>query len=222
MLEVLSRIVKALGKEAFVVGCFDQSPFSLACQVCGVENLLIKTIEDPAFVEAVLDKCSEYVLAYAEAMAGCGPDMLSTGDSPAALMGREKYSAFASPAERLVFLALKERTEIFLSLHICGDSTPILGRMAGSGAHVLEIDHPVNLGKAHEIVGDKAALWGNIDPVSVLLQGEPEGIQASVRQLLSEVKDVGCRRFVLSSGCTLAPHTPPENLQAFFAASRRW
>ncbi|NOR15047.1 MAG: hypothetical protein GQ544_05045, partial [Candidatus Aminicenantes bacterium] len=205
MLEVLSRIVETVGNEVFVVGCFDQSPFSLACQIGGITNILSKTIEDTAFVDALVEKCSEYVLAYAEAMEACGPDMLSTGDSPAALMGREKYTAFALPAERQVFSSLKEKTDIVLSLHICGDSTSMLDQMAASGADVLEIDHQVSLGKAHEIVGDKVALWGNIDPVSVLLQGKPGGIQTVVWDLLSEVKDVGCRRFVLSSGCTLAP-----------------
>jgi len=222
MLEILARLLEALGQDVFIVGCFDQSPFSLACQVCGTENLLLKTIEEPEFVGAVINRCSEYVLAYARAMAACGPDMLSTGDSPAVLLGVEKYATFALPAEKRVFSALREQTEAFISLHICGDSTSLLDQMAKSGADVLEIDHQVSLRKASKIVGDKVALWGNIDPVSVLLQGDPDGIQTSVRELLSEVKKGDCRRFVLSSGCTLAPHTPPENLQAFFAASRSY
>jgi len=221
MLEVLSRIVEAVGNEVFVVGCFDQSPFSLACQIGGMENILSKTISDPAFVDAVLERCGEYVLAYAEAMAGCGPDMLSTGDSPAVLLGREKYAAFALPAEKGVFSALKEKTEAFLSLHICGDSTSLLGQMAKSGADVLEIDHQVRLRDAYTTVGNEVVLWGNIDPVAVLLHGQPDEIQAAVRTLLSEVKDIGCRRFVLSSGCTLAPYTPSDNLKAFFSAARK-
>jgi uroporphyrinogen decarboxylase len=159
MLEVLSRIVEILGSEVFVVGCFDQSPFSLACQIGGMESILSKTITDPAFVDAVLDRCGEYVFAYAEAMAACGPDMLSTGDSPAALMGLPKYSAFALPAEKKVFSALKEKTDAFLSLHICGDSTSLFDQMAKSGADVLEIDHQVSLRKAYETVGDRVALW---------------------------------------------------------------
>ncbi len=220
MLEVLSRVVETVGDEVFVVGCFDQSPFSLACQIGGITNILSKTIDDPAFVGDLMGKCGEYVLAYAEAMAACGPDMLSTGDSPAALMGRDKYVAFALPAEKRVFSTLKESSNIVLSLHICGDSTSMLPHMAESGADVLEIDYQVSLKQAYESVGDKVVLWGNIDPVSVLLQGDPDGIEASVRELLEEVGDAGCRRFVLSSGCTLAPNTPPENLRAFFSAAR--
>jgi uroporphyrinogen decarboxylase len=220
VLEVLTRIIEALGDEVFIVGCFDQSPFSLACQVCGTENFLAKTFEDPLFVEAVLHRCTEYAIAYAKAMAACRPDMLSTGDSPAALLGPKKYATMALPYEQKVFFALKEQTDIFLSLHICGDSSSLLPHMAESGADVLEFDHQVRLKDAYGMVGDKVALWGNIDPVSVLLQGDPEGIQRSVRDVLAEAESTGCQRFVLSSGCTLAPHTPSENLRAFFTASR--
>lgn len=222
MLEVLTRIVEALGGEAFIVGCFDQAPFSLACQACGMENFLRKTIEDPDYVRAVLRRCSEYALAYAGAMAACGPDMLSTGDSPAVLLGREKYAALAFPEEKRMFSALKEQTVAMLSLHICGDATSLLRFMAESGADVLEIDHLVNLKSARNIVGDTVALWGNIDPVSVLLQADPKGVRASVRDLVAEVRDLGPCRFVLSSGCTLAPQTPPENLLAFFSEAREW
>jgi MtaA/CmuA family methyltransferase len=222
MLEVLARMVEVLGDEVFIVGCFDQSPFSLACQVCGTENLMIKSIEDLDFFDEVLRKCGEYTLAYASAMAVCGPDMLSTGDSPVVMLGKEKYADLALPAEQHVFSALAEKTEAFLSQHICGDTTALLPHMAESGADVLEIDHQVSLKKAHGVVGDKVAFWGNIDPVSVLLQGTPEGIRAAVTNLLSDVESAGCRLFVLSSGCTLAPDTPPENLHAFFSTAREW
>jgi MtaA/CmuA family methyltransferase len=219
-LEVLERVVATLGKETLVVGCFDQSPFSLACQAVGVTSLMTRILEDPPFVVALLEKCLEHALAYAEAMAACGADMLSTGDSPAGLLGPELYSSVALPWERELFSALEQRTDKILSLHICGDTTPIVPFMSESGAHVLEVDHSVDMAEAFAQVGEAVALWGNLDPVSLLLNGSRDDVEAAVRGLLTAVGPGTRRRFVLSSGCILAPETPPGNLQALFRGAR--
>lgn len=221
LLESLSRVVEALGKDVFVVGCFDQAPFSLACQIGGITSILTSLATDIPFVDALMEKCLEYSLAYAEAMAACGADMLSTGDSPAGLIGSTHYSNIVAPFERRLFSAMKQTGKI-LSLHICGDSIPLLEEMAATGADVLEIDQQVSIGKAWDKIKNRVVLWGNIDPVTVLLQGNSHEVTSSVRGLISEVKDVGCNKFVLSSGCTLAPTTPSENLQAFIQETRTW
>jgi len=58
------------------------------------------------------------------------------------------------------------------------------------------------------------ALWGNLDPVEVLARGSPEQVRQAACRALAAVKASGRRRFVLSSGCTLAMETPAENLDA--------
>ena len=221
LLEALSRVAEAIGKDVFIVGCFDQSPFSLACQVAGMSSVMTKLTNDPPYLEALMEKCLDYSLAYAKAMAACGADMLSTGDSPAGLIGSTHYANIAVPFEKRLFSSLKKTGKI-LSLHICGDSSALLENMAATGADVLEIDHQVSINKTWEKVDNRVALWGNIDPVTVLLQGSSREVSSSVRGLISEVKDVGCRKFILSSGCTLAPATPSENLHAFIQESRTW
>jgi uroporphyrinogen decarboxylase len=221
MLEALSRVVEALGKEVFVVGCFDQSPFSLACQVAGITSVMTKLNRDFPFLEGLMEKCLEYSLAYAKAMAACGADMLSTGDSPAGMIGPTHYADIVAPFEKRLFSELKKTGKV-LSLHICGDSTGLLEDMAATGADVLEIDHQVSIGRALKKACDRVALWGNIDPVTVLLQGSSRKVSSCVRGLISEVKEAGCRKFVVSSGCTLAPTTPSENLQALIQESRSW
>jgi uroporphyrinogen-III decarboxylase len=91
--------------------------------------------------------------------------------------------------------------------------------MASSGADVLELDHMVDITAACETVGPGIALWGNLDPVRVLAQGTKETVAHSAAALLKKVKAAGHRRFVLSSGCTLAMETPSENLQALLQAT---
>lgn len=218
MLEALARIVDALGREVFIVSCFDQYPFALAAALMGVNELMLRVHDDPPFVHALMARAADYALAYGRAQAQLGPDLLSGGDSPAGLISPAAYRALAQPAEQKLIAALKAATGKRVSLHICGNATALLPAMAASGADVLELDHLVDLATACRTVGPEIGLWGNVDPVGILSRGTPETVRATARSVLAAVRAAGHRRFVLSSGCTLAVETPAANLDALLHA----
>jgi uroporphyrinogen-III decarboxylase len=93
--------------------------------------------------------------------------------------------------------------------------------MADSGADVLELDHQVDLAEACSIVGSDVAIWGNLDPVAVLARGTAAQVCAAASRALDVVRAAGRRRFVLSSGCTLAMETPAENLDTMLQVARQ-
>ena len=221
MLEALSRVVEMLGEEVFIVACFDQYPFSLAAALMGINQLMLKVVDDPPFVRALMARGSEYAAAYAGALSDAGADLLSGGDSPAVLLGPDFYEELVLPAEKRLIADVKAATRKPVSLHICGNATPILPAMARAGADVLELDHAVDLGAACRIVGPGIGLWGNLDPVNVLARGTSAVVDRKAREALSTVQAAGHRRFVLSSGCTLAVETPSQNLDALIHASNR-
>jgi MtaA/CmuA family methyltransferase len=221
MIEALQRLVAGLRGRAFVVACFDQYPFSLACALMGMQRMMTSVLEDPPLVTALMQRCSAYTRAYAVALAEAGADMLSGGDSPAGLLGPQLYREFALPAEQRVIASIREETSIPISLHICGNALPILADMSRSGADVLELDQNVDLAQACSIVSPDVALWGNLDPVSVLSRGRSEQVVEAAEDALQIVLAHGRRRFVLSSGCTLAMETPPENLEALIQVARQ-
>jgi uroporphyrinogen-III decarboxylase len=97
---------------------------------------------------------------------------------------------------------------------ICGDATEILTDMAASGADVLELDYDVDLAHACEVLPDEIAIWGNINAVSPLYNGSPAEIRKASEEALATVQSAGRKRFVLSSGCAVAPDTPGDNLKA--------
>lgn len=220
MLEALSRVVNEIGDEAFIVACFDQYPFSLAAALMGINEIMLKVYDDPPFVEALMDRCADYAVSYATALAAAGADLLSGGDSPAGLLGPEFYEHIALPAERKVIAQIKTATRKSVSLHICGKSTPLLPLMATAGADVLELDHAVPISDAHRALGADIALWGNLDPVALLARGTPSEVRAEACRVVAEARACDHGRFVLSSGCTLAVETPAENLAALIAAVR--
>lgn len=214
MLDALAQVVDTLGQEVFIVACFDQYPFSLAAALMGINEIMLRLHDDPAFVSALMVRCEEYALAYGRALARTGADLLSGGDSPAGLLGPRAYENFALPAERRLIAALKSATRKPVSLHICGNATPLLPFMASSGADVLELDHAVDLREAARVVGPELGLWGNLDPVGVLARGTPTMVRHEVQHLANAARNAGHSRLVLSSGCTLAVETPFKNLEA--------
>ena len=221
MIEAVARVVEAVGSETLVVACFDQYPFSLACALMGMERLMLALWDDRPLVDALLERCGEYTAAYAVALAAAGADMLSGGDSPAGLIGPRLYREVALPAEQRTIQAIHRRTAVPVSLHICGSAESILTSMSETGADVLEIDQQVDAAAACRLVPPEIALWGNLDPVQVLARGNPADVATTTDSLLATVRAAGRRRFVLSSGCTLAVDTPCENLKTLIEAAHR-
>jgi MtaA/CmuA family methyltransferase len=221
MVEALSRVKSALGNEVFVVACFDQYPFSLACALMGIQTAMLKAVEDPRMLESVMEKALDYGVTYAGMLAAAGADMLSGGDSPAGLLGPRLYRQLALPFEQRLIGQLKAQVNIPVSLHICGNTMPILRDMATAKADVLELDHLVKISEALPIVGPGIAVWGNLDPVSVLAHGSPALVAEKVSQLLHAAHQAGHQRLVVSSGCTLAMETPPENVDALIQATHK-
>jgi MtaA/CmuA family methyltransferase len=219
MLEALHRIKTAIGQDAYIVACFDQYPFSLACALMGMESIMVKLIEDPPLVEAVMERALEQGLAYAHALADAGADILSGGDSPAGLMGPAFYESMALPFEQRLIAEFKARHTAPVSLHICGNAGPILTGMASAGADILELDHLTDLAQACDVLDPATVIWGNLDPVAVLAQGSIDAVRQAVLAMLETMRARG-RRFVLSSGCTLAMDTPPENIDALLETAR--
>ncbi|MBK8856168.1 MAG: uroporphyrinogen decarboxylase family protein [Opitutaceae bacterium] len=216
MLEALSRIVAAVGRDTAVVACFDQFPFSLAAALMGLNELMLAVNDDPALVRALMARCHEYGFAYGRALAAAGADVLTGGDSPAGLIGPQRYREFALPFEQRLIAELKAATGKPVSLHICGNAEPILADMARSGADLLEIDYRTDLALACRVVGPEIALWGNLDPVAVLARGQPQDVRRVARQALAAA--AGHKRFILGSGCTLAVETPFANVDELMGA----
>ena len=212
MLDALRRIVAAVGRETAVVACFDQYPFSLAAPLMGRNQLMLAVHDDPALVQALMERCHRFGLAYGRALAEAGADLLTGGDSPAGLIGPERYREFAWPWERRLIGDLKAATGKPVSLHICGNAESILADMARTGADVLEIDYRTDLTFAARTVGPEITLWGNLDPVAVFAQGAPTSVRTAARQALTAMSSHP--RFILGSGCTLAVETPFENVDA--------
>ena len=221
LVEAVAILVRDYGDEIFIRGNCDQSPFSLAGSMRGLDQWLmdVASQENDELVHGLLEYCTGVACQLLKMMARTGAHMLSNGDSPAGpdMLSPRFYGVYALPYERRVAECSHELGLPYL-LHICGKTDRILKQMVDIGADALEIDFKTNLQLAHDIFQDKVTFVGNIDPSEVLARGTPALVKLKTEELLGTFAD--SPRFVLNSGCALPADTPSENVRAMLACVR--
>jgi uroporphyrinogen decarboxylase len=204
-------------------------PFSLASHIMGTEQFLVELAmadrqpggEAEKALKRLMELSTDALIAFSRACLECGAHLVQAGDSLASpdMISPATYRKWAWPAERRFFDALNplaaQHGAVTL-LHICGNTTPVLESMADTGAHILELDHKVDLKTAKARVGHRVCLMGNLDPVELLWRGTPEAVNHAARKAIEDAGDGG--GFILGSGCEVPPGAAIENLKAMMAA----
>ena len=222
MARAVRRAVELAGDELLIIANFDQSPFSLACQLREINRFMIDIMENQVFAHQLLAFCAQAIARYAIALAQAGAHVLNTGDSAAggSLIGGAWYDEFAFPYEKQVFETIRRQTDIPITLHICGNSRTCIDKMLETGADGVEIDEFMDLATARDKCAERVTVIGNLDPVRTLLRGTPAQVRAKSRDCLEVF--AGSDRFILSTGCAVSPLTPPKNLAAMVRAANEF
>lgn len=222
LLKTTRIVAREIGQQAFVMGRADQGPFSLACEIRGLDLFMMDLASEPAEkIVPLLEYCLEVSKRYCAAQIEAGAHITSIGDSPSGpdLLSPRMYRKFAWPYVQRLAADLHAKG-IRLSYHICGNATPIITDMVNSGAAVLEIDQKADQAACKAAARGKSVLMGPIDPSAVLAHGTPDLVIAKCCEAIEILgKDGG---FILGAGCALPATTPDENLHALVETARRF
>lgn len=221
-LEAVRILRDYFGNDVFIRGNCDQAPFSLASMIRGTQPWMMDLfIAEPSQVTSLLEYSTNVTCQFVRLMGEAGAHMTSNGDSPAGpeMISPEMYEQYALPYEKIV-VETAHTAGMSYTLHICGNTDLILDKMMLSGADAFEIDYKTPIDKAFELLHDKAAFMGNIDPSAVLALGTPE----QVRQKTVELLDVfgKTNRFILNAGCAIPPTTPSINIRTMVETARNY
>ncbi len=212
-LAAIRTLHAAVGSEVPVMG-WVEGALAEAADLRGVGNLMMDLVMNPGWVKELLERCVEVGIAFARAQVEAGAHIIGLGDAIASQISPEMYREFALPYEQRIFDAVRQLGGVS-RLHICGNTTHLLGDMARSGAEIIDIDWMVDMRRAVGHV-DGAVVCGNIDPVAILLQGTPAQVRDGVRANAA----AGGRRWISAAGCEVPDGTPAENLLAHHEALR--
>ena len=222
-LEATSILSRHFDNQVFIRGNCDQSPFTLASLIRGLEPWMLDLANEErhGLVHKLLEYCTDITLQFVRLMSETGAHMTSNGDSVAGpeLISPAMFRTFALPYEKKI-VDHSHSLNLPYFLHICGNTSRILDEMLETGADGLELDYRTDGALAHNKMKDRAVFIGNIDPSGVLALGTPALVEEKTRELLHIFADTP--RFILNAGCAIPPITPPENLRAMINTARNF
>jgi MtaA/CmuA family methyltransferase len=177
-LEAISYLRERMGGQVPIMG-WVEGALAEAADLRGMLNLMKDLTLRPEWVEDLLEQVVSVEIEFARAQIEAGADIIGLGDAVASQISPKMYQEFALPYEKRIFDAVHQ-SGVITRLHICGNTTHILEDMAASGADIVDIDWMVDINQAREVFAGQAALCGNFDPVSVMLQGTPDDVSRAV------------------------------------------
>jgi MtaA/CmuA family methyltransferase len=197
-----------VGAEKFVEGWIE-GPCAEAADLRGINRLMLDFHDNPVFAEELFGFVVENAIACARAQIAAGADIIGVGDAAASLVGPRVYDKFVWPYEKELVDGIHAAGGR-VRLHICGNTRRILAGMGKLGCELVDLDYPVDLRQAREIMGPDQVLAGNIEPVGCLRNGTPDSVTEAVAKCHEEAGP----RYIVAAGCEVVRDTPIENLRA--------
>ena len=180
-----------------------EGPLAEACNLAGVQNLLMQLMMDPDFVTRLMDKCMVTAKDFARAQIEAGCKIIGIGDAVCSQIDTDTYNLYVKERH-------KELIEYIhglggkIKLHICGDTNHLLASYTELKIDILDVDWQVDISHARSVVGDDVILAGNINPVLVQ-ENSPDEVFKLCRNLVEKHRN---ERFILSAGCEITVLTP--------------
>lgn len=194
-------------------GCI--GPYSLAGRLFDMTEIMMAIYTEPETVDALLDKCTSFLLTYCQALKACGVAGVILAEPAAGLLPDEDCRRYSSVYVRKIVEAVQDDT-FAVVLHNCGNSGHCTGAMVATGARAYHFGNRIDMLEALRDCPSEALVMGNLDPVGIFRNAAPEEVEAATRALLERA--AGYPNFVISTGCDTPPEVPMANIEAFYRA----
>ncbi len=196
-------------------------PLTLAGLLRGTSQALMDLIVNPDLIRSLMKLTAEASTRFGLAKVEHGADIIVVADPTASstMISPKMFDQFPLLHLRQILSSIKKAGGI-PSLHICGNTTPILERMSETGTKILELDYMVNLAEAKAEIGGRVCLLGNLNPTGPILSGRPEDVEKEAREAIGVAARGG--GFILSSGCEVPLDAPIDNVRAMVAAAAKY
>lgn len=171
---------------------------------------------EPALLHKLLDKLAQSVALYLNAQIAAGAQAVMLFDTWGGMLSGDDYNEFS--------LRYAQQVRSLLKTEIDGVKIPTvlftkggglwLENMANAGYDALGLDWQTDIGQARARVGEKVALQGNLDPLT--LYAKPEIIVEKVKNVLQKYGNGSGHVFNLGHG--ILPDINPDNVKAMVDA----
>src|SRR5215207_2093606 len=200
--EAIQLLKEDIGEKVVISGIIP-GPYTLLLYLIEPGGLFAAMKREPGAVLDALFHLSSFLAQIGNAYRQSGADFITIhdmGGSPG-FIGPAKYEQFVFPAEK----QLIENLPNPCVLSVCGNTNKSVYLLAQTGADAISVDQLTDLSAARALLTD-TLLFGNLDPVSVLWQGD----EAQITEAASGVKEAGVD--AVWPGCDMVPQTPIRNI----------
>lgn len=194
-------------------GCI--GPLSLAGRLYDMSELMMACYCEPDTANALLTKCSAFLLNYCLALKTQGINGVIIAEPAAGLLSAQGCSEFSSRYIQPIVEAVQNENFIVI-LHNCGNTGHCTQAMVETGAAACHFGNMINMQAVMEQLPPNILGMGNIDPVGLFKAASADEMKKAVLNLLEQT--AAYPNFVLSSGCDIPPYTPHPNIDAFYEA----
>ena len=185
-------------------------PFTLALHLLGTD-IFMKLFEDPAYIQELMQFCTEVGIKHAEMLLDAGCDVIAVVDPMTSQIDPESFETFVSPYCKMIFDFVRLRKK-YSSFFVCGHAQQNIEVMCDCKPDHVSIDENIPLDYVKYVCLQKGiSFGGNLKLTSVLLLGNE---MDSKKEAVSCLDLGGKKGFVLAPGCDLPMDTPVENLKA--------
>jgi hypothetical protein len=167
----------AIGERGIVRGAIPGFPiygqpgcWQDAAVLFGIQELILETYEDPAWVDALLGILRDRKLAFARSASGAPFDLLELGggDASSTVISPRIFDRFVAPFDAAIVAAAHDAGQRVV-YHTCGGMMPLLERIAGMGPDAMETFTPKEMGgdarlaEAKARIGSAVCMIGGFD-----------------------------------------------------------
>ncbi len=223
--ENLDQEAQAIYDAGYALGTTVSGVFEQAWYLTGLERIMIEIIENPSFVEALLDKVLEILSQqYSNFLDKVGKYLnlfeiwedISSQQGP--LISPDSYRKIIKPRTRDLINVIKSKTKAKVALHSCGSVSWAIDDFIEIGIEVL---NPVQVSAAHmdtkelkKKYGDSMSFWGGIDTQRVLPRGTVKDVEEEVKKRIDDLAEGG--GYLFAPVHNIQPDVPPENIIAMY------
>ena len=191
-------------------------PYSLAGRLMDVTEIMYLCFDEPETVHTVLDKVTQYLIQYGQAMKDAGAYGVMMAEPLAGILSPDMAEEFSMPYVKRIIDALQD-DDFAVLYHNCGNSVrQMLEQIYQLGAAAYHFGNAIDMEAVMKVTPADILVMGNIDPAGQFAGGTVDSITAATKDLLTKCGSYP--NFVPSSGCDIPAHAKWDNIQAFFCA----